>query len=146
MVRACLFSSNSAAAKLCMPRSPKHSMRSSMMVRICAIAHFIDRKAALARLRRDTAASISRSRVSLGARHAVVLAQLRCPAAVADFVSLSWIVQPCPEACEPKPRRWSHVIMDKHFVSRHRLRHVEDVFHMTLLMGFSCARAWRYNA
>jgi hypothetical protein len=106
-----------------------------VMVRIYAIAHL---STAGARLLRDT--EVPRP------RHAVVLAQLRCPAAMADFVILPGLIQPCPEAGEPKLQRWPHVIMDKHFARRHRLRHVEDVLHVTLLMCFPRARAWRYNA
>lgn len=87
----------------------------------------------------------SESRILLGPRYAVVLVELRCPAAVADFVFLSWIIQPCPEASEAKPQCWPHVIMDKHLTYRHGLRQVEDVLHVSLF--FMCLpRALRYNA
>jgi hypothetical protein len=76
----------------------------------------------------------SKSSALPGPRHAVVLAQPRCPAAVADFVPLSWIVQPCPEAGEAKPQRRPHVIMDKHFANRQGLRQVENVLHVAFLM------------
>jgi hypothetical protein len=70
-----------------------------------------------------------------GPRHAVVLAQLWRPPAIADFVVLSWIVQPCPEASEAELQRRPHVIMDKHFAYRHGVRQVENVLHISLPCG-----------